>query len=74
MVLKVAVIPKVNGKSLLFLLLLLFLLIGILSEKLQKFVYCYVLFSARLQEGYPLPAIGKMQLVNSQLQVLKVSL
>lgn len=37
-VLKVAVIPKVN---------------------------------ARLQEGYPLPAIGKMQLVNSQLQVLK---
>ncbi|XP_067244600.1 bactericidal permeability-increasing protein-like isoform X1 [Chanodichthys erythropterus] len=38
MVLKVAVIPKIN---------------------------------ARLQEGYPLPAIGKMQLVNSQLQVLK---
>ncbi|KAF4107123.1 hypothetical protein G5714_011487 [Onychostoma macrolepis] len=37
-VLKVAVIPKVN---------------------------------ARLQEGYPLPAIGNMQLVNSQLQVLK---
>ncbi|XP_067287199.1 bactericidal permeability-increasing protein-like [Pseudorasbora parva] len=37
-VLKVAVIPKIN---------------------------------ARLQEGYPLPAIGKMQLVNSQLQVLK---
>uniref|UniRef100_A0A673H6D8 Bactericidal permeability-increasing protein n=1 Tax=Sinocyclocheilus rhinocerous TaxID=307959 RepID=A0A673H6D8_9TELE len=27
--------------------------------------------NARLQEGYPLPAIGKMQLVNSQLQVLK---
>ncbi|XP_056108614.1 bactericidal permeability-increasing protein-like [Rhinichthys klamathensis goyatoka] len=38
MVLKIAVIPKIN---------------------------------ARLQEGYPLPAIGKMQLVNSQLQVLK---
>ncbi|XP_073681951.1 bactericidal permeability-increasing protein-like [Garra rufa] len=38
MVLKVAIIPKVN---------------------------------ARLQEGFPLPAIGKMQLVNSQLQVLK---
>uniref|UniRef100_A0A8C1J178 Bactericidal permeability-increasing protein n=1 Tax=Cyprinus carpio TaxID=7962 RepID=A0A8C1J178_CYPCA len=37
-VLKVAVIPKVN---------------------------------AHLQEGYPLPAIGKMQLVNSRLQVLK---
>ncbi|KAK7128028.1 hypothetical protein R3I93_020578 [Phoxinus phoxinus] len=41
MVLKIAVIPKIN---------------------------------ARLQEGYPLPAIGKMQLVNSQLQVLKNSL
>ncbi|XP_050978817.1 bactericidal permeability-increasing protein-like [Labeo rohita] len=27
--------------------------------------------NARLQEGFPLPAIGKMQLVNSQLQVLK---
>ncbi|KTF83714.1 hypothetical protein cypCar_00026958 [Cyprinus carpio] len=27
--------------------------------------------NARLQEGYPLPAIGKMQLVNSQLKVLK---
>ncbi|XP_051528278.1 bactericidal permeability-increasing protein-like isoform X2 [Myxocyprinus asiaticus] len=38
MVLKVAVIPKVN---------------------------------ARLEEGYPLPAIGKMQLINTQLQVLK---
>ncbi|CAM4732710.1 unnamed protein product [Leuciscus chuanchicus] len=38
MVLKIAVIPKIN---------------------------------ARLQEGYPLPAIGKMQLVNIQLQVLK---
>uniref|UniRef100_A0A673H1S2 Bactericidal permeability-increasing protein n=1 Tax=Sinocyclocheilus rhinocerous TaxID=307959 RepID=A0A673H1S2_9TELE len=30
--------------------------------------------NARLQEGYPLPAIGKMQLVNSQLQVLKGNL
>uniref|UniRef100_A0A671NUG9 Bactericidal permeability-increasing protein n=1 Tax=Sinocyclocheilus anshuiensis TaxID=1608454 RepID=A0A671NUG9_9TELE len=30
--------------------------------------------NAHLQEGYPLPAIGNMQLVNSQLQVLKVSL
>ncbi|RXN37177.1 bactericidal permeability-increasing -like protein [Labeo rohita] len=29
------------------------------------------LVNARLQEGFPLPAIGKMQLVNSQLQVLK---
>ncbi|KAG9260300.1 bactericidal permeability-increasing protein-like [Astyanax mexicanus] len=38
MVLKVAVIPKVN---------------------------------ARLQQGYPLPAIGKMNLVNTQLQILK---
>ncbi|XP_051957871.1 bactericidal permeability-increasing protein-like [Xyrauchen texanus] len=38
MVLKVAVIPKVN---------------------------------ARLEEGYPLPAIGKMHLINTQLQVLK---
>ncbi|XP_051532300.1 bactericidal permeability-increasing protein-like isoform X1 [Myxocyprinus asiaticus] len=27
--------------------------------------------NARLEEGYPLPAIGKMQLVNTQLQVLK---
>ncbi|XP_071776049.1 bactericidal permeability-increasing protein-like isoform X1 [Centroberyx gerrardi] len=38
MVLRVAVIPKVN---------------------------------ARLEEGYPLPTIGKMKLVNTQLQVLK---
>ncbi|RXN31248.1 bactericidal permeability-increasing -like protein [Labeo rohita] len=29
------------------------------------------LVNARLREGFPLPAIGKMQLVNSQLQVLK---
>uniref|UniRef100_A0A8C8EXK5 Bactericidal permeability-increasing protein n=1 Tax=Oncorhynchus tshawytscha TaxID=74940 RepID=A0A8C8EXK5_ONCTS len=39
MVLKVAVIPKVN---------------------------------ARLEKGFPLPSIGKMNLVNTQLQVLKV--
>ncbi|KAL7843356.1 hypothetical protein AOLI_G00248680 [Acnodon oligacanthus] len=27
--------------------------------------------NARLQQGYPLPAIGKMNLVNTQLQILK---
>ncbi|XP_072522474.1 bactericidal permeability-increasing protein-like isoform X2 [Salminus brasiliensis] len=27
--------------------------------------------NARLQQGYPLPAIGKMNLVNAQLQILK---
>lgn len=31
-----------------------------------------MLLTAYLKQGYPLPAIGNMNLVNTQLQILKV--
>uniref|UniRef100_A0A8C7EZW4 Bactericidal permeability-increasing protein n=1 Tax=Oncorhynchus kisutch TaxID=8019 RepID=A0A8C7EZW4_ONCKI len=37
-----------------------------------RMIFSDALFPSRLEKGFPLPTIGKMNLINTQLQVLKV--
>lgn len=65
MVLKVVVIPTVNGKHTIKPVVWFILLF-------EKHKRLKMLSTAYLKQGYPLPAIGKMTLINTQLRILKV--
>lgn len=68
MVLKVVVIPTVNSEYIMKPIVIYFTV----RETVLFFLISEMLLPAYLKQGYPLPAIGKMNLLNTQLQVLKV--
>lgn len=66
-ILNMTLIPKVNGEYIIWSIVIYFIIWETWGEKISQ-----MLSVDLLQKGDPLPAIGGMNMVNTELQILKV--